>query len=112
MLFDLKETITPFQLEAGIILQSPCSTYWLLQIALALPDLISYRMRTDSEVARMGTCTHTHTQASHIIKSAFEPSGFYCARLENEASKPMSEASAPFSLPSLHSAPPATNWYI
>lgn len=60
MLFDLKETTTPFQLEAAIILQSPCSTYWLLQIALALPDLISYRMRTDSEVARMGTCTHTH----------------------------------------------------
>lgn len=110
MLFDLKETTTPFQLEAGVILQSPCSTYWSLQIALALPDLISYRMLTAKWHA--WARARTNTQASHIIKSAFDPSGFYCARLENEAIKPMSEASAPFSLTTLHSAPPATNWDI
>ncbi len=48
-------------------------------------------MRADTEEAH----THRHTRASHIIRSTFEPSGFYCARLENGAIKPMGEPSAP-----------------
>lgn len=111
MLFGLKETTTPFQLETGVILQSQCSTRWLLRNrALALPNLISYRMRgMRADTKEAHTHTHTHTRVSHIIRSAFEPNGFYGARLENGAIKPMSEASAPFLLPTLRSAPPVTN---
>lgn len=75
---------------------------------LSLPNLISYRIG-DAGRHQRGTYTHTNTRASHIIRSAFGPSGFYCARLENGAIKSMSEASAPFLLPRLPSAPPATN---
>lgn len=105
MLFGLKETTTRFQLEPGVILHSPRSTHRLLQISLALPNLISYRI---GDAGRHQRAIHTHIHVSHIIRSAFEPSGFYGARLENGAIKAMSEASAPFLLPTLLSAPPVT----
>lgn len=75
---------------------------------LSLPNLISYRIG-DAGRHQRGTHTHTNTRASHIIRSAFGPSGFYCAGLENGAIKSMSEASAPVLLPRLPSARPATN---
>lgn len=55
-------------------LQSPCSTYRLLQIALALPNLISYRIGGDTGGHQRDTCARaqTHTQTSHIIRSAIE----------------------------------------
>lgn len=75
---------------------------------LSLPNLISYKIG-DAGRHQRGTHTHTNTRASHIIRSAFGPSGFYCAGLENGAIKSMSEASAPVLLPRLPSARPATN---
>lgn len=59
-----------------------------------------------------GTCPHanTHAHKHHTsLDQISKPWGFYYARLENGAIKPMSEAPALFLLPTLCSAPPFTN---
>lgn len=88
-------------IRAVVILQSPCSAYQLLEIVLASPNLIRYRTGDVDKDAHVSM----HTRTSRIIRSAFEPCGFYYTRLENEAIKPMSVASA-FSHCLLYSAPP------
>lgn len=77
-------------IRAVVILQSPCSAYQLLEIVLASPNLIRYRTGGVDKDAHVSM----HTRTSRIIRSAFEPRGFYYTRLENEAIKPMSVASA------------------
>lgn len=86
----------------------PCNAHQLLRSTL-FAQFNQLQNRECRQTPKRHIYAHTATCASHIIRLAFGPSGFYCARLENGAIKSMREASAPFLLPRLPSAPPATN---